>query len=72
MEIITVQITRDGDGFVSHCLDYDIASQGQTLEEAKDNIVEAVSVFLEYASPDEIQRLLKEHGHIEQLSVSVA
>ncbi len=72
METITVHITKDGDSYVSHCLDYDIASQGQTREEAKGNIVEAVSLFLECASPDEVQRRLDERGHIEQLSVGSA
>ena len=68
MERITVRITRDGDWYVSHCLDYDIVSQGQTRQEAKDNIIEAVSLFLECASSEEIQRCLDEHGHLEQLS----
>ena len=72
MQRITVHIVKDGDSFVSHCLDYDIASQGETREEAKHNILEAVSLFLECASPDEVQRRLNEHGHIEQLSVDSA
>ena len=47
MEMITVSITQDGNMFVSHCLDYDIASQGHTSNEAVENIKEAVSLFLE-------------------------
>lgn len=54
MQKITVHIVKDGDGYVSHCLDYDIASQGKTREEAKNNILEAVSLFLECASQDEV------------------
>lgn len=69
MEIITVRITPDGDGFVSHCFDYDIASQGQTSEEAIENIKEAVSLFLEVASPEEKQSRLERRGRIEQLSI---
>ena len=69
MEMITVRIRQDGNQFVSHCLDYDIASQGQTSQEAIENIKEAVSLFLETASPDEIKRRLDEHGRFEHLSV---
>lgn len=72
MEKITVHITKDGDSYVSHCLDYDIASQGQTRQEARKNIQEAVALFLEVATPDEVKRRLDNHGHIEQLSVGSA
>jgi len=72
MKTITVRIIRDGDWYVSHCLDYDIVSQGQTRQEAKDNIIEAVSLFLECASNEEIQRCLDENGRLEQLSFNSA
>ena len=58
MDTITVSIIQDGDWFLSHCLDYDIASQGKTIEEARENIVEAVNLFLEAASPDEVMQRL--------------
>ena len=47
METITVSVVQDDDVYISHCLDYDIASQGSTKQEAIDNIKEAVSLFLE-------------------------
>ena len=72
MNEITVQIKKDGNGYVSHCLDYDIASQGHSREEAKDNIVEAVSLFLELASPEEIARRLERRGLVEQIQVGSA
>lgn len=72
MDTITVSIIEDGDWFVSHCLDYDIASQGKTREEARENIIEAVKGFLEVASPDEIRRRLASRGHVEQLSLGSA
>ncbi|MCY4064207.1 MAG: type II toxin-antitoxin system HicB family antitoxin [Chloroflexi bacterium] len=59
METITVNIVQDDDVYISHCLDYDIASQGSTKQEAIDNIKEAVSLFLEVASPEEIQDRLE-------------
>lgn len=69
MQTITVCTTQDENGYVSHCLDYDIASQGQTSDEAIENIKEAVSLFLEVASSAEIQSRLEKRGRIEQLSI---
>lgn len=69
METITVSFIKDGDGYVSHCLDYDIVSQGRTRQEAADNIIEAVSLFLEAASQEEIQRRRQSGEFVEQLSI---
>ena len=72
MDTITIRLTKNGNWFVSHCLDYDIASQGETSQEAIENIKEAVSLFLEHASPDEVERCLEEQGRIQQLSLHSA
>jgi len=69
VETITVVTTQDEDSYVSHCLEYDIASQGSTREEAIDNIQEAVSLFLECASPAEVQDRLARRGRIDKLSL---
>jgi predicted RNase H-like HicB family nuclease len=55
---LTYRIEREGDGFVSHCPELGIASQGDTAVEAHGNIIEAVELFLETAHPTEITRLL--------------
>ena len=44
---LTAVVRREGDGFVSLCPELDIASQGQTVEEARDNLNEAVDLFFE-------------------------
>lgn len=72
MDTITVSIIEDEEWFVSHCLDYDIASQGKTREEARENIIEAVQGFLEVASPEEIRRRLASCGQVEQLNIGSA
>ena len=69
METITVSVVQDDDVYISQCLDYDVASQGSTKQEALDNIKEAVSLFLELASPMEIESRLERRGEIEQLSI---
>jgi len=52
---ITTIIEREGDGYVSLCPELDIASQGDSIEEARKNLREAVELFFETASPEEIR-----------------
>ncbi len=53
---LTALIERQGEWFVSLCPELDIASQGRTVEEARANLAEALELFFETASEDEIQR----------------
>ncbi len=53
---LTAVIEREGDGFVSTCPELDIVSQGDTIEEARLNLLEAVEGFFEVASPSERRR----------------
>ncbi len=41
----TALVEREGDGYVALCPEFDIASQGNTVEEARHNLAEAVSLF---------------------------
>lgn len=68
---VTAIIEREGNGYVSMCPEFDIASQGDTIEESRDNLVEAVELFLETASPAEIDERLHEDVLISRLEVSV-
>lgn len=42
--------------FVSHCLNLGIASQGKTVEEAMENIKDAVKLYLE-ENPEEMPKM---------------
>ena len=53
----TAIIEREGDGYVSLCPELDIASQGGSVEEARDNLPEALELFLEAASPEDEIRI---------------
>ena len=55
---LTALIEREGDGFVALCPDVDVASQGDTIEQARANLQEALELFFETASPEEIGRRL--------------
>lgn len=67
---LTAIIEREGDGYVSLCPEFDIASQGCSIEEARDNLREALELFFEAASPAEVNQRL--HGEIFVTQVEVA
>jgi predicted RNase H-like HicB family nuclease len=54
----TAVLEREGDLFVALCPELDVASQGKTVEEAKENLREAVELFLECADPSEVEARL--------------
>ncbi len=55
-------IEQEGDGYVSFCPELDIASQGDTVEEARKNLIEALELFFETASPSEIEQGLHKNN----------
>jgi len=61
---LTMIIERETDGYVSLCPELDIASQGDTIDEARANLTEAVEGFLEAASEHELKdRLPTSRNH---------
>jgi predicted RNase H-like HicB family nuclease len=52
---LTGIIEREGDGYVALCPELDIASQGDTVEEARLNLIEALEDFFDLADPSEIE-----------------
>lgn len=56
LRTMTAIIEREECGYSALCPQYDIASQGATIEEARDNLVEALSLFFERADPAEVER----------------
>lgn len=55
-------IEREDDGYVSLCPEMDIASQGDSIESACENLREALELFFECASPEEVRERLP-HCH---------
>ena len=49
----------------------DIASQGDTVEQARNNLAEALELFFEYASESEIKERLHGEIFITRLEVAV-
>jgi predicted RNase H-like HicB family nuclease len=59
---LTAFIEREGDGFVSLCPEVDVASQGDTIEQARANLQEALELFVETASENEIAERMHGEG----------
>lgn len=67
---LTSIVEREG-GYVGLCPEFDIASQGCTIEEARKNLQEAVELFLETADANEIQRRRHQEVFVTRLEVEV-
>lgn len=67
----TALIEREGDGYVALCPELDIASQGDSIEEARNNLIEAIELVLEAASPTEIEERLHSEVYVTRLEVGV-
>jgi predicted RNase H-like HicB family nuclease len=67
----TALIEREDDGFVDLCPELDIASQGDSVEEARRNLQEALELFFETASPEEVQERLRSEVYVTRLEVLV-
>lgn len=68
---MTAIIEREEDGFVALCPELDVASQGSTIEEARANLVEALTQFFETASSSEIAHRLHGEVFVTQVEVPV-
>ena len=68
---LTAIIERDDDGFVSLCPELDVASQGATIEEARTNLVEALTLFFESADETDVNQRSHSDIFITQVEVPV-
>lgn len=69
---LTALIEKEGDGYIAMCPEMDIASQGGSIEQARDNLREAVELFLECAAPEEIAQRMHGEVYVTRLEVAVA
>jgi predicted RNase H-like HicB family nuclease len=71
MQRLTAIIEREDDGFVALCPELDIASQGSSIEDARTNLVEALTLFFETADPSEVARRSNHEVFVTQVEVPV-
>jgi predicted RNase H-like HicB family nuclease len=68
---VQVVIYREGDAFVAQCLDVDVASDGRTEAEARENLREALELYFdEPAGVDAFEPVGE--AHVEQLTLKSA
>jgi predicted RNase H-like HicB family nuclease len=68
---LTAIIEHEGSGYVALCPELDIASQGDSVEEARNNLTEALELFFEAADPNEVERRLHQEVYVTRLEVAV-
>ncbi len=66
---LTAIIEREDDGFIALCPELDVASQGSSIEDARANLIEALTLFFEVADPSEVSR--RTHGELLITQVEV-
>ena len=65
----TAILEKEGNQYVAPCPELDVASQGNTIEEAMVNLKEAVELFLECADTKEIKQRLHTDLFVTQFEV---
>jgi predicted RNase H-like HicB family nuclease len=68
---LTAIVEEEGDGFVALCPELDVASQGESVEEATDNLREAVELLLATADALEIASRLKTRVYVTHFEARV-
>jgi predicted RNase H-like HicB family nuclease len=68
---VTAIIEREDDGFVALCPELDVVSQGSSIEEARANLVEALTLFFETADSSEVTRRFHSEIFVTQVEVPV-
>lgn len=70
-KLLTAIIEREDIGYVALCPEVDAASQGDTVDEARNNLKEALELFFETASVVEIRRRMHSEIYITNVQVAV-
>ncbi len=68
---LTAIIEKEGNGYVALCPEVDVASQGDTVDEARRNLTEALELFFETASAAEVRERLHDEVYVTQVEVAV-
>ena len=68
---LTAIIEKEKGGYVALCPEVDVASQGDTVDEARKNLQEALELFFKTASPEEIEERLHDEVYVTHVEVAV-
>ena len=67
----TAVIEREDDMYVALCPELDIASQGESVEKARENLKEAIELFFETASQQEVRERLHDEVFVTRVEITV-
>ena len=70
-QTLTAIIEREGNGYVALGPELDSASQGDSIEQARNNLREALELFFEAASQEEVKERLHGEIYVTQLEVAI-
>jgi predicted RNase H-like HicB family nuclease len=70
-EQFTAIIEREENEYVASCPELDIASQGKTVEESRQNLIEAIELFFKIGNPAKIQKRLYNEIFITRVEIEV-
>ncbi len=68
---LTTISEKEGAGFVALCPEVDVASQGASVDESRRNLQEALELFCETASPEEISERLHHEVYVTQVEIVI-
>lgn len=68
---LTAIIEREGEWYVALCPELDIASQGESVEAARTNLIEALEGFFEVADPSEVRERLHNEVFVTRVEIAV-
>ncbi len=68
---LTAIVEPEGDGYVALCPELDVASQGSSVNEARDNLTEALELFFETAPREEQESRLRGEVYVTRIEVAV-
>ncbi|MFZ4735234.1 MAG: type II toxin-antitoxin system HicB family antitoxin [Bradymonadia bacterium] len=61
---LTAAVTKEGDWYFAHCLEVDVASQGETVETALANLHEALTLHFDDVTDVEAELHLNLATHV--------
>ena len=68
---MTAIVAREEGGYSAMCPEVDVASQGATVAEARDNLAEALTLFFETAPEEEVDRRLRNEVYVTSVEIAV-
>ena len=68
----TIKIEQEEEWYVATCLENNIASQGKTIDEAMENLKEAIALYYEdETKKEELEYLQNEQVYITRLEMAI-